>query len=110
MNGYNGSFLKTWCGFESRRGHWRFGVRAVHGDTEHGDVVDWKRASEAGQRCGILGCEAPREKFVPCPYGCLNHYCPNHFQIHAHAIDKTTGKARPGARVVGDRIVVEDET
>lgn len=69
-------------------------------------LVDWKRRSEAGEVCGIVGCEPPKKTLVLCSMGCLNHYCPDHLAIHAHVVS-ADGKVNPGPRVRGNKIVTD---
>lgn len=46
-------------------------------------IVEWKKRSELGEVCGILGCED--KPTVPCPR-CGNWYCSDHSIVHFHAI------------------------
>lgn len=69
-------------------------------------LVQWKRCSEAGLVCGILGCQELKETLVKCKHGCRNHYCPEHQKVHFHVVDEKTGKVSPGPRVDGDKIVL----
>lgn len=48
------------------------------------EIVDWKRLSESGAKCGIVGCD--QQPLTACKLGCLNHYCDEHLKIHAHVV------------------------
>ncbi len=69
-------------------------------------LVDWKRRSEAGEACGIVGCEPPKKTLILCSMGCQNHYCPEHSALHAHVVG-ADGKVNPGPRVRGNKIVMD---
>lgn len=47
-------------------------------------IVEWKKRSECGEVCGILGCEG--EPTVSCP-NCGNWYCDEHSFVHFHVIN-----------------------
>ena len=64
-----------------------------------GGIEEWKRRSEDGLVCGILGCEPPKETLVRCKLGCKNSYCQDHLKIHGHVVNRNTGKANPGPRL-----------
>lgn len=74
--------------------------------SESDGLVDWKRRSEAGDVCGIVGCEPPKKTLVLCSMGCQNHYCPEHSALHAHVVG-ADGRVSPGPRVQGNKIVVD---
>lgn len=46
-------------------------------------IVEWRKRSECGEVCGILGCESI--PIVSCPR-CGNWYCDEHSLIHFHPI------------------------
>lgn len=46
-------------------------------------VVEWKKRSESGDVCGILGCDDTPK--VHC-HRCGNWYCEEHSHIHFHSV------------------------
>lgn len=56
------------------------------------EIDDWKRRSELGEVCGILGC--PNIPVRQC-YHCQNHYCEEHKPVIGFPSHRFIEEAQP---------------